>query len=65
MVALFGYADESVYDRQLERKKSEWMLNSYKMLETDSDRFLSCSVISTTGDFRLPASSWTISSFFS
>ncbi|KAL3339357.1 hypothetical protein AABB24_028132 [Solanum stoloniferum] len=38
MAALFGYGDESVYDRRLERKKSERMLNSYKMLAVDSDR---------------------------
>ncbi|KAH0766874.1 zinc finger CCCH domain-containing protein 5 isoform X1 [Solanum tuberosum] len=38
MAALFGYADESVYDRRLERKNSERMLNSYKMLAADFDR---------------------------
>ncbi|XP_009771432.1 uncharacterized protein LOC107830837 isoform X1 [Nicotiana tabacum] len=38
MAALFGYTDESVYDRRLERKNSEWMLNSYKMPTADSDR---------------------------
>ncbi|KAK6784527.1 hypothetical protein RDI58_017982 [Solanum bulbocastanum] len=54
MVALFGCADESVYDRKLEWKKSKRMLNSCKILEADSDRFLSCSVISTTEDSRLP-----------
>ncbi|KAK6796140.1 hypothetical protein RDI58_003841 [Solanum bulbocastanum] len=32
MAALFRYGDESVYDRRLARKKSEQMLNSYKML---------------------------------
>ncbi|KAH0730020.1 hypothetical protein KY289_001208 [Solanum tuberosum] len=41
MAALFGYADESVFDRQLEWKKSELMLNSYKMLEADSDMSVS------------------------
>ncbi|KAH0748106.1 hypothetical protein KY290_027338 [Solanum tuberosum] len=38
MAALLGYVDESVYDRWLERKKSERMLNSYKMLAADFDR---------------------------
>ncbi|XP_059313492.1 zinc finger CCCH domain-containing protein 5 isoform X1 [Lycium ferocissimum] len=38
MAALFGYADESVYDRRLERKNSERVLNSHKMLAADSDR---------------------------
>lgn len=38
MAALFGYADESFYDRRLERKSSERILNSYKMLAADSDR---------------------------
>ncbi|KAH0673819.1 hypothetical protein KY290_026051 [Solanum tuberosum] len=55
MASLFWSSDESIYDRWLERKKSEWMLNFYKMLAADSDRFFSCSVNSTTGDSRLPA----------
>lgn len=38
MAALFGYADESVYDRRLEQKNSKRMLNSYKTLASDSDR---------------------------
>ncbi|CAN4110773.1 unnamed protein product [Withania somnifera] len=38
MAALFGYAGESFYDRRLEWKSSEWMLNSYKMQAADSDR---------------------------
>ncbi|KAH0636215.1 hypothetical protein KY289_036130 [Solanum tuberosum] len=38
MADLLGYVDESVYDRWLERKKSEQMLNSYKMLAADFDR---------------------------
>jgi len=47
MADLLGYVDESVYDRWLERKKSEQMLNSYKMLAADFDRsvsflYLSC-----------------------
>lgn len=41
MAALFGYTDESVYDRRLELKNSEWTLNSYKMPTADSDRFVS------------------------
>ncbi|KAH0695114.1 hypothetical protein KY285_022211 [Solanum tuberosum] len=65
MASLFWSSDDSIYDRWLERKKSEWMLNFYKMLAADFDRFFSCSVISTTGDSRLPAFGWTISSFFS
>ncbi|KAG5625758.1 hypothetical protein H5410_010976 [Solanum commersonii] len=39
MAALFGYADESVYDRRLERKNSERMSNSYKMLAADFDSY--------------------------
>ncbi|KAF3659610.1 Zinc finger CCCH domain-containing protein 5 [Capsicum annuum] len=38
MAALFGYADDSVYDRRLERENSERKLNSCNMRAADSDR---------------------------
>lgn len=40
MVALFGYSDESMYDKQMEQEGSGQLRNSNRMLTAERDRYV-------------------------